>query len=80
VEVQLKACARQIELRISDDGVGMAAGALDKAGSLGLLGLRERARTVGGTLSMERRSAGGTTLILGLPVSQPIQAGELPAI
>jgi two-component system, NarL family, sensor histidine kinase UhpB len=56
-----------VELRVADDGIGMAPGALEKSGSLGLLGIRERARTIGGTLAIERNASGGTTLVLRLP-------------
>lgn len=70
-EVVLVAGPRHVELRVSDDGIGIAAGALDKAGSLGLLGLRERALTVGGTLSIEGNPVGGTTLLLRLPLPRP---------
>jgi signal transduction histidine kinase len=47
----------------------MSPGALEKTGSLGLLGIRERARSVGGTLAVERGSEGGTTLVLRLPLA-----------
>jgi PAS domain S-box-containing protein len=70
-EVYLEASFEQVELRVADDGVGMAAGSIDKSGSLGLLGIRERARTVGGTLDVERNATGGTTLVLRLPLAKP---------
>ena len=68
-EVILEASLQQVELRVTDDGVGMSPGALEKTGSLGLLGIRERARSVGGTLAVERGSEGGTTLVLRLPLA-----------
>jgi signal transduction histidine kinase len=69
--VFLEASLQQVELRVADDGVGMSPGSLDKAGSLGLLGIRERARTLGGTLAVERNATGGTTLVLRLPLARP---------
>jgi PAS domain S-box-containing protein len=68
-EVILEASLQHVELQVTDDGVGMPPGALEKTGSLGLLGIRERARSVGGTLTVERNAAGGTTLLLRLPLS-----------
>jgi PAS domain S-box-containing protein len=66
-EVFLAASPQHVELRVVDDGIGMQPGSLDKSGSLGLLGIRERARAMGGTLGVERSAAGGTTLVLRLP-------------
>lgn len=74
VEVFLEASLEQVELRVADDGIGMAEGSLDKSGSLGLLGIRERARTVGGSLAVERNAMGGTTLVLTLPLGRPATA------
>jgi PAS domain S-box-containing protein len=74
VEVLLEATLEQVELRVVDDGIGIAPGSLDKAGSLGLLGIRERARTLGGSLAVERNAMGGTTLVLKLPLARSTPA------
>jgi signal transduction histidine kinase len=71
VDVFLEPVGTQVELRIADDGIGLAPGSLDKPGSLGLLGIRERARAVGGMFRIEPNAAGGTTLVLRLPVTGP---------
>jgi signal transduction histidine kinase len=73
-EVFLEASLEQVELRVADDGIGIASGSIDKAGSLGLLGIRERARTIGGSLAVERNAMGGTTLVLRLPLGKPATA------
>ena len=67
-EVFLEASPQLVELRVADDGIGMPAGSMEKSGSLGLLGIRERARNLGGTLAIERNATGGTTVVLKLPV------------
>ena len=53
---------------IEDDGIGFdTRRALDGEG-LGLLGIRERARTLGGELEIESRPGHGTRLLLSFPV------------
>jgi two-component system sensor histidine kinase UhpB len=57
-------------LQVSDDGVGIGAqgeGASQAGGSLGLLGMAERAAAVGGTLSLARHPAGGTVATVKVP-------------
>lgn len=55
-------------LEVQDDGVGVTPAALDDFQSLGLVGMRERARALGGRVSFERASArGGTVLTLRVP-------------
>ena len=71
VDLHLEIAGSHVELRVSDNGVGLAEGALDKAGSLGLLGLRERTRSVDGVLEIQRNEAGGTTILLRLPLVPP---------
>lgn len=66
VDVNLHHGSALVTLEISDDGRGLAAGALDKPGSLGLRGLAERARAAGGGLDIGS-AAGRTTLMLWLP-------------
>jgi PAS domain S-box-containing protein len=73
-DVFLEASPQRVELRVADDGVGMAPGSMEKSGSLGLLGIRERARNLGGSLNIERNVAGGTTLVLTLPLDKPAAA------
>jgi PAS domain S-box-containing protein len=69
-DIYLEASPAQVELRVADDGVGLPLQSQEKAGSLGLLGLRERARAAGGSLVIERNATGGTTLMLRVPVTQ----------
>jgi PAS domain S-box-containing protein len=70
-DVFLEASLQQVELRVADDGVGMAPGSMEKSGSLGLLGIRERARSMGGSMGIEHNATGGTTLVLRLPLISP---------
>jgi signal transduction histidine kinase len=55
-------------LRIRDDGVGMDAAAVNNPGSLGLLGMLERAAGVGGHLEFSTAPGIGTEVFLTLPI------------
>jgi len=67
VGIVLRADAEHITMQISDDGVGIADGAVDKPGSLGLLGIRERFAVLGGTLCVQRGASAGTVVTIDLP-------------
>ena len=55
-----------LTLTITDNGIGMSSGT-DIENSLGLLGMRERARAVGGEVRISSRSGKGTTVTMVLP-------------
>ncbi|MEZ4411064.1 MAG: histidine kinase [Polyangiales bacterium] len=54
-----------VELTVDDDGVGPGEGAPGRG--LGVLGMRERARALGGSFSIEPRPGGGTRVTCALP-------------
>jgi len=59
-------------LEITDDGIGIAPDAMKKSKSHGLLGMRERALLLGGTLVVERGVNGvGTCVRASLPLEAP---------
>jgi signal transduction histidine kinase len=53
---------------IVDDGVGIAEGDQRTEGSLGLLGMHERARSVGGQVQIRSRAGRGTLVLFYLPL------------
>lgn len=59
-----------ILLEIEDDGLGIDEAALAGSGSLGLLGMRERARALGGTLTVGPGAGGGTVVALAMPLGK----------
>jgi len=62
---------RQITLIIEDDGTGFdikKTAMLEKGKGLGLIGMRERATLVGGTLEIESGSGQGTTIFVRVPL------------
>jgi PAS domain S-box-containing protein len=67
VEVRLAEEDGVLRLDVLDDGRGITEAERDGIGSLGLLGMLERARSRGGELAVGPRSEGGTRLALRLP-------------
>ncbi|HEX8742623.1 MAG TPA: sensor histidine kinase [Thermoleophilaceae bacterium] len=65
VELGLSADKDGVELTITDDGRGFDPGV--EHDSLGLSGMSERARLLGGRLDVESRPGGGTALTLQVP-------------
>jgi signal transduction histidine kinase len=68
VTIDLSLARGVLSIEVSDDGRGLGADALGKAGSFGIRGLRERAETVSGWVDLSS-GATGTTIILSVPVS-----------
>ncbi|CAN7213088.1 triple tyrosine motif-containing protein [Phenylobacterium sp. LjRoot225] len=70
VEIAASFGEHQLTLRIRDDGVGIAPDVLaagQKPGHFGLVGMRERAERIGGTLCVESASGSGTAVKLTVP-------------
>jgi signal transduction histidine kinase len=73
VEVSLHAEANGCRLEIQDNGKGLEGVDLHNLRSLGLLGMQERARLLGGDVSFAPRSGGGTVVIVQIPHRPPSQ-------
>jgi signal transduction histidine kinase len=67
VRIELRERGRWIELVVRDNGRGITASQVRGAGSLGLLGMRERALGVGGELLVRGASGRGTTVTARVP-------------
>jgi signal transduction histidine kinase len=63
----------QLEVIIEDNGRGFAAGER-RPSSLGVLGMRERASAIGGSLKTSNRAEGGATVRLTIPLAPVPQA------
>jgi PAS domain S-box-containing protein len=70
VEIELEAGEQQITLRISDNGRGITEAEQRATNSFGLLGMRERARLLGGTFEIHGAEGKGTTLTVRIPAPQ----------
>ncbi|HVN85211.1 MAG TPA: sensor histidine kinase, partial [Candidatus Binatia bacterium] len=70
IEVELRYDERSLRLRVRDDGKGIAADVLSRGGReghFGLRGMRERAKGIGGELTVWSRPEAGTEVELILP-------------
>ncbi len=67
VTLRLTRRSDHVTLRIEDDGTGFDSGAIP-AGRFGLVGMRERAHLVGGTLVVESTAGVGTTIAVRIPL------------
>ena len=61
----------RVVVMVEDDGVGFVAEAANGVGRLGLVGMRERAETLGGTFSVESVPGSGTTVYVEVPCADP---------
>ncbi len=64
ITVNLKKLGERLILRVEDDGKGIGESDLGSGGSLGILGMRERARLVGGELEITGGAENGTVVLL----------------
>jgi PAS domain S-box-containing protein len=68
VDVRLEIVGDRLRLEVCDDGKGITPGEAQSPKSLGLLGVRERARRLGGTATVRPGPSGGTVVALELPL------------
>ncbi len=68
VDVSLRVAGEDLVLEVLDDGIGITDEQTQSHGSFGLIGMRERAVRLGGTVDVERRPGGGTRLRVKVPV------------
>ncbi len=68
VHVIVEIKAKTLTVRISDNGMGFDSDSLSERASLGLIGMRERARLVGGSLKVSTRRPAGTRVVARLPM------------
>jgi signal transduction histidine kinase len=69
VQVVIEARDAVLQVAVRDDGLGGA----DPARGSGLLGLKDRAEAIGGTISLESPRGAGTSLQVALPLDEHIR-------
>ncbi|MDZ7765690.1 MAG: PAS domain S-box protein [Melioribacteraceae bacterium] len=70
VSLKLERKADDLVLSINDNGKGISKNALNKLTSFGLIGMRERAYSIGGEIKIAGKKDRGTTIKLVIPVSK----------
>ncbi|MBB5460725.1 response regulator [Paraburkholderia sp. Cpub6] len=68
VEVTLVSTASQLLLHVRDDGCGFDQQVVSRDYSYGLLGMNERARLIGGSLSIDSSPGAGTMVSIHIPL------------
>lgn len=69
IEVQLREDSGEIHLIVSDSGRGFDVEAALRGRGLGLTSMRERVRLVNGTIEIQSKPMGGTTIHARVPIS-----------
>lgn len=81
IEVVLTYRTRELYLNLRDDGIGLPADVIatgGRDGHFGLVGLRERARRIGGTVTISSGANAGTEITLSVPGASAYIGKRLP--
>jgi signal transduction histidine kinase len=62
--LKLEYADRKVTLEVHDDGIGFNADSIGEFGHLGLVGMRERAQLIGGSLNITSKPGEGTAILL----------------
>jgi two-component system sensor histidine kinase UhpB len=68
VDIELVRAGAHVHLRISDNGVGITENDLNSKISFGLIGMKERAASLGGSIGISRGKSVGTEILLIFPL------------
>lgn len=67
VQIDLRRRGQRLSLTVKDDGVGLS-GRASRSDTHGLIGMRERAKLLGGRLQVSSKSGEGTRIVARVPV------------
>jgi signal transduction histidine kinase len=67
VGVLLERAAGKVKVFIEDDGIGLQYDPIEQNQRMGLVGMRERAEMLGGSLTIESSAGEGTSIIVEVP-------------
>jgi len=70
VEIELIQSDDQVEMSISDDGIGITEGEIKSKKSFGIIGMKERTGSLGGTFEISKGNEKGTVVRISFPQSK----------
>jgi signal transduction histidine kinase len=73
VDVTLRSTSRHVSLHVADDGTGFDVDGARRRGRLGLSGVIERVRLLGGDVQIRSEQGGGTRIVVTLPRWTPTE-------
>jgi PAS domain S-box-containing protein len=76
LRIDLTTDARELRLRVEDNGVGITREQITQAASLGLLGIRERVGFLGGAVEISGEPGKGTIVEIRIPITISQLGGE----
>ena len=71
VDILLERSADRVRVMVEDDGAGFDPGAVQRGDHFGLLGMRERAEALGGSMNLESALGSGTTVVVEVASADP---------
>jgi signal transduction histidine kinase len=69
VEIDMHQKGSMVVLRVADDGIGTYPGCRRKSNSFGLIGIKERASSLGGQVTIASGQDKGTSLTVSIPIA-----------
>jgi signal transduction histidine kinase len=76
VELRIDLHGEKLHLSIADNGKGLTQDALEKTGTCGLSGMRDRALALDGTMEISRCEGAGTAIRIDIPLGTGSVAGK----
>ena len=76
-KVNLDCLEKQLQLTVVDRGTGFDSETIAKGTGLGLVSMRERVRLVNGTIMIDSKAMGGTTILVSVPLQTEHQPKEI---
>ncbi len=73
VNIALRARGGKLHMKVADNGIGIEESRVVAASSYGIMGIRERAQSLGGQVKIHGHQGKGTTLELEIPL--PVEEG-----
>ncbi len=71
VDILLERSGDRVKVMVEDDGVGFDPAEVQRGDHFGLLGMRERAEALGGSMNLESALGSGTTVVVEVASADP---------